>query len=183
MRESARAALRPISVRSVAVGEVVIHPLRQTPGPDSSQWHVEFECVACECYSRVQRQRPDATRRRRSLQRSPHARGVDDRVGERFRRFLGQVVPDTVGDVPVYILARELLRVGSRLGMRRAVGIAFERDGRHRDGRRAPWRNRTDTTMQALPSVEAARCRRPGCRSDSRSPRPSPCTVPAKPRR
>ena len=36
---------------------------------------------------------------------------------------------------PVLVFARELLGVGAGLRMRRAVGIALERDGRHRDDR------------------------------------------------
>ena len=51
-----------------------------------------------------------------------------------------------------------------------AAGICRSRPGRAR------WRNRTGTTIAARPPAAAAPCRPPGCRSDSRSPRPSPCT-------
>jgi len=37
--------------------------------------------------------------------RSRHARDVDNRIGERFGRFLRQVVPD----IPVHILVREMM--------------------------------------------------------------------------
>src|SRR5215471_6633670 len=60
---------------------------------------------------------------------------VDDSLGERLRRFLGQVVPDTAGDIPVLVLTGELRRVSTRLRMRRAVRVAFHRDGRNRDDR------------------------------------------------
>ena len=44
-------------------------------------------------------------------------------------------MPDTSADDPVRILARELACIGTRRRVRRAVGIAFKRDGGHRDDR------------------------------------------------
>ena len=42
-------------------------------------------------------------------------------------------MPDATRDEPVCISARELLGVGAAVGVRRAVGIAFEGDGGHGD--------------------------------------------------
>jgi len=53
---------------------------------------------------------------------------VHDGLGERRRRFLGKVVSDASGDQPELVLARELLRVVTRLGVRRSVGITLHRD-------------------------------------------------------
>src|SRR5579859_3862123 len=58
---------------------------------------------------------------------------VDDRLGERLRGFLRQVVPDAAGDEPVRIFARELAAIGGRVRVRRAVGVAFEGDRGHGD--------------------------------------------------
>src|SRR5262249_52810188 len=60
---------------------------------------------------------------------------VDDGFRKGLGRFLGQVVPDAAGDQPMRILAGELAAVVGRFGMRRAVGVALERNGRHRDRR------------------------------------------------
>ena len=49
--------------------------------------------------------------------------------------FLRQIVADAAGDQPVRILAGELLGIGGGVRMRRAVGVAFQRDGRHGDDR------------------------------------------------
>ena len=62
-------------------------------------------------------------------------RDVDDGLGERLRGFLRQVVPDAAVDRAVRIFAGEFLGVGGGLRMRRAVGIALERDGGHGDHR------------------------------------------------
>src|SRR5262249_27408622 len=59
---------------------------------------------------------------------------VDDRLGEGLRGFLGQVVPDAACDGPVLVVAGELAGVGAGVRVRRAVGVAFERDGGHGDG-------------------------------------------------
>src|SRR5215213_6674029 len=50
---------------------------------------------------------------------------VDDGFGESLGGFLRQIVPDAAGNLPVLISPGEPLRVGSRFGMRRAVGVAF----------------------------------------------------------
>ena len=55
--------------------------------------------------------------------------------GKGLRRFLRQIVPDAARDQPVRIFAREFLGIGTRVRMRRAIGIAFEGDGGHRDDR------------------------------------------------
>ena len=60
---------------------------------------------------------------------------VDDSLGEGARGFLRQIVPHATLDDPVGILAREFLRIGSRIGVWCAVGIAFQGDGRHGDDR------------------------------------------------
>src|SRR5262249_58706148 len=60
---------------------------------------------------------------------------IDDCLGECLRRFLGEIVADSARDDPMLILAGELPRIGSSVGVRRAVGVAFERDGGHPDGR------------------------------------------------
>ena len=51
------------------------------------------------------------------------------------RGFLWQVVPNAARDLPVLILSRELLGIGTGIRVRRAIGIPLQRDGRHRDGR------------------------------------------------
>src|SRR5262245_49222052 len=43
---------------------------------------------------------------------------------------------DAARDRAVLIFARELFGIGAGLGMRRAIGIAFQRDRRHGDDRR-----------------------------------------------
>ena len=44
-------------------------------------------------------------------------------------------MPDSAADGPVRIFAGKLLGIGSWVRMRRAVGVAFESDGGHRDDR------------------------------------------------
>src|SRR5579864_6684574 len=63
--------------------------------------------------------------------------GLDHRFGKGARRFLRQIVPDAALDEAVRVAAGEFFRVGGRFGMRRAVGVALESDGRHSDRRRA----------------------------------------------
>src|SRR5690349_14913195 len=58
---------------------------------------------------------------------------IDHSLCERLRRFLRQVVTYTAGDKPMLIAAREHLRVGAGVRMRRAVGVAFEGDRRDAD--------------------------------------------------
>jgi len=51
-------------------------------------------------------------------------------------------VADAAGDGAVRIAARELGGIGARVGVRRAIGIALHRDGRHgddREGRQSPF--------------------------------------------
>src|SRR6185369_8065276 len=69
-------------------------------------------------------------RGRRELSRS-EAIDIDDRLRECLRRFLRQIVPDTARDGPMRILARELLGIGAWVQVRRAIGIAFHRNGGH----------------------------------------------------
>src|SRR3954469_20756424 len=59
----------------------------------------------------------------------------DDAFGEGFRRLLWQVVTDAALDGPVRISARKFLCIGTGIRMWSTVGIAFECNGRHRDGR------------------------------------------------
>src|ERR1700754_1285188 len=60
---------------------------------------------------------------------------VDDGLGERFRSFLRKVVSDAALDRPVRIGAGELLYVGARFRVGRAVGVPLERDRRNGDDR------------------------------------------------
>ena len=53
---------------------------------------------------------------------------VNDRLGKGLRGFLRQIVPDATRDGAVRIFAREFARVGARVQMRRAIGIAFRWD-------------------------------------------------------
>src|ERR1700691_2226604 len=57
--------------------------------------------------------------------------GFDDSFSECLRRFLGQVVANAAGDDPMLVPTRKLLGVSAGLGVRSAIGVAFERDGRH----------------------------------------------------
>src|SRR6187200_352425 len=67
--------------------------------------------------------------------RAPYLVDVDfdDCFGKGLRSLLREVVTDASCDGPVGIPAGELLRVGVRVRMRRAVGIAFEGDRRNGD--------------------------------------------------
>src|SRR5262249_41064815 len=56
---------------------------------------------------------------------------VDDRLGECLRRFLRQVVADAAFQIPMRIPAGKFLRIGARIRVRGAIGVAFESDGRH----------------------------------------------------
>src|SRR5689334_13228019 len=58
---------------------------------------------------------------------------VDDRLRKRLRRFLREVVTDAALHHPVFVAAREFLRIRARVGVRRTICIAFERDRRRRD--------------------------------------------------
>src|SRR3954453_1585688 len=58
---------------------------------------------------------------------------VDHGLRERLRRLLRQVVADAAGESSMQVRARELPRVGAGVRMRRAVGVAFERDRRDGD--------------------------------------------------
>src|SRR3954447_21278396 len=64
----------------------------------------------------------------KSMRGSRRLRGdVEHGFGERFGRFLRQVVADAVGDEPMRVFAGELSGVRRRVRMRRAVGVAFQR--------------------------------------------------------
>lgn len=56
-------------------------------------------------------------------------------MGKGLWGFLRRVVPDTTGEEPVLIFARELLCIRRRVWMWRTIGIAFNGDGRHGDDR------------------------------------------------
>src|SRR5438552_1832706 len=56
---------------------------------------------------------------------------VDDRLCERLRRFLRQIVPDAARHGPMRILAREFLGIGAAVRMWRTICIAFEGNGGH----------------------------------------------------
>ena len=59
--------------------------------------------------------------------------GVEHGLCERLRGFLRQIVADAASNQTKLILASELLGVCLRLRVRRAVGVALQGDGRHRD--------------------------------------------------
>src|ERR1700694_5648895 len=56
---------------------------------------------------------------------------LHDSFGKGLRGFLRQVVPYAAPDQPVRILAREFLGIGARVGVWRAVGIAFKGNSGH----------------------------------------------------
>src|SRR4029453_915110 len=58
---------------------------------------------------------------------------VDDSLRKSFGCFLWEVVADAALERPVLVAARELAGVGARVGVRGAVGVAFEGDRRHGD--------------------------------------------------
>ncbi len=60
------------------------------------------------------------------------ADAVDDGGREVLWCFLRQVVADATREIPMLVLAGELRGVRRRSRMRRAVGVAFERDRGHR---------------------------------------------------
>src|SRR3546814_9612605 len=51
-------------------------------------------------------------------------------------RFLGQIMADAAVDLAMGVTARKFPGIGVRLGMRRAVCVAFQRDRRDADRRR-----------------------------------------------
>jgi hypothetical protein len=61
------------------------------------------------------------------------ARGRISLIGP-GRGFLWKVVTDAAGELAVLVGAGEVLGVGGRLGMKRSISVAFERDGRNADG-------------------------------------------------
>jgi hypothetical protein len=79
---------------------------------------------------------PSPTRVRRVTSIRLKARDIDNGIGKCLRRFLWQIMSDAAANVPMVILAGKLLRVGCRLGMRSAVGVALHGDGRNSNGRR-----------------------------------------------
>ena len=64
---------------------------------------------------------------------------------------MGRIVSDAAFENPVRIFAREFLRVGTGVRMRRAVGVAFQGDRRHVDG----WTFR-ETIFQIVINGKAA---------------------------
>jgi hypothetical protein len=61
---------------------------------------------------------------------------VDHGLGKVFRGFLGQIVSDAAADQAMRVFACEFLRVGTAIGMRRAVAIALKCDSGDSDRRR-----------------------------------------------
>src|SRR5918995_1908562 len=61
-------------------------------------------------------------------------RDVDDGLGKVPWSFLREVVPDAAGDVPVLVLAGKPLCIGTGIGVRSAIRIALECNGRHLNG-------------------------------------------------
>src|SRR5579863_5004643 len=61
---------------------------------------------------------------------------VDDRLGERLRSFLRQVVPNSTADKAVCISAREFPAICRVRWMRCTIGIAFKGNRWHSDDRR-----------------------------------------------
>jgi len=59
-----------------------------------------------------------------SLPRSG-AGDVDNGLGKSLGVFLGQVVPDAAGDVPMLVLTDKLLRIGLGVRVRRAIRITL----------------------------------------------------------
>ena len=108
------------------------------------------------------RQRPRCARvaacgARRLAPLTPRAVNVEDGLGEGLGCFLGQVMPDPAGDDPVGVVYRELLRVGARLRIRLAVGVALEGDRRH--GNRGARRRSGSMGRSSTPVGEAGRHR------------------------
>lgn len=66
-----------------------------------------------------------------------HPAGIEDCLGKCHRRFPRQVVTDATRDQPVLIGSCKLRAVGSRIGMRRTIGIALHGDGKDCDERPA----------------------------------------------
>src|SRR5438552_2671332 len=60
---------------------------------------------------------------------------VDNCLGERLRRFLGEIVANATRDDTMGVFAREFLGINAAVDMWRAIGIAFERNGWYGDDR------------------------------------------------
>src|SRR5262249_50363537 len=58
---------------------------------------------------------------------------VDARLRKGLRRFLREIVSNAARDLPVLVLARELVGICARIQMGRTIGITFHRDGGHGD--------------------------------------------------
>ena len=61
---------------------------------------------------------------------------VDDRFGKRVWGLLRQIMPDAARDGSMRVFAGEFFGIGGGFGMRRAIGVALEGNGRHGDDRR-----------------------------------------------
>ena len=135
---------------------------------------------SAHCLSPLARARQPAgrvwpARRSQSNVRQLLGDDVDDRLGEGLRRFLRQVVADAALDGPVRIPAGEFPGVGGGLRMRRAVGVAFHRDGGHGDDRalrRAAFRGRRISLRPRRGRAASDNC-------GSRSRRDPDCRTPA----
>src|SRR4051794_15920783 len=60
--------------------------------------------------------------------------GLDNRIDKGLGRFLRQIMASALDEV-VRILARKFPGIGTGIQVRRTVGIAFKRNGRHGDDR------------------------------------------------
>jgi hypothetical protein len=85
--------------------------------------------------------------------------GVDDSFGKGLRGFLGQVVPDTARDSPMFVWAREFLRVGTGVRVRGTIRIAFERNGGHGTPNELP--RQTNKWQLSVKSGDLSELRRP----------------------
>src|SRR4051812_44059539 len=88
--------------------------------------------------ARLPARRGQATRRAAASVFSRFRKPVrlDDRFGEGAGRLLRQVMADATGESAMRVASGKLLRVGAGIQMRGAIRVAFERDRRHRDGRK-----------------------------------------------
>lgn len=88
-----------------------------------TQWPPTKSCRGCVLGVRG----PDLSLWCPLLQLGPRIH-VDDRLGKGSRCLLGKIVTDAARDQAVLIFSDELACIGLRIGMRRAVGIAFHSD-------------------------------------------------------
>src|SRR6185369_17772297 len=90
---------------------------------------------------------------------------VDHRFGEGLRCFLWQIVSDATSDEPVFVFAREFLRIYGRVWMRCAIGITFKCNRwrrNHRSLSKPPFKIIVLSLSfgQAAPPQQSCRCRK-----------------------